>query len=92
MKLFETWGGMMEIILNKQAIKFLKRQEKTIQLRVYEALKGLKEKPPIGDIKKLKGIEDMYRLRIGTYRVIFTVDFQKETINILAINNHGDIY
>lgn len=92
MTLPKTWGGMMEIILNKQAIKFLKRQEKAFQLRVYEALKGLKEKPPIGDIKKLKGIDNMYRLRIGTYRIIFTVDFQKETINILAINNRGDIY
>lgn len=57
---------MMRITLSKKASKFLKNQEKAIQLRIYAALKGLTKKPPTGDIQKMKGVANTYRLRIGT--------------------------
>ncbi|MGM0845047.1 MAG: type II toxin-antitoxin system RelE family toxin [Bacillota bacterium] len=34
----------------------------------------------------------MYRLRIESYRVIFAVDHQEQTVYIEAIGNRGDIY
>lgn len=83
---------MMKITLSKQASKFLKKQEKAIQLRIYASLKGLTEKPPVGDIKKKKGVHNTYRLRVGTYRVICTFDYAQDLVDIQAIDNRGDIY
>lgn len=82
----------MEIKLNRRAIKFLGNQEKAVNQRIRLALQGLKEYPPIGDIVKMKGMKDTYRLRIGTYRIIFQVDFKEQIIYVLAIDNRGDIY
>lgn len=87
-----NWGGMMEIKLNRRAIKFLGRQEKAVNQRIRLALQGLKKYPPVGDIVKMKGMKDTYRLRVGTYRVIFQVDFEAQIIYVLAIDNRGDIY
>jgi mRNA interferase RelE/StbE len=82
----------MKINLNRNAIKFLSKQEKSVSQRIRIALEGLKKQPPLGDIVKMKGRKDTYRLRVGTYRVVYNIDFQERVIYILAIDNRGDIY
>ena len=59
------------IIFQKAALKFLKKQDKKSQERL---LKAINQLPSGTDIKKLQGIE-MYRMRVGNMRVLYTVDF-----------------
>jgi mRNA interferase RelE/StbE len=73
-------------------VKFIAKQEKAVQKRIAEGLKGLLEIPPEGDIKTMKGYTDLYRLRIGTFRVLFDIDHNEKIIYIQAIGNRGDIY
>lgn len=77
---------MFQIIYSKNAIKFLKKQDKQTQQCLIDAIEKL---PTIGDIKKLKGT-DGYRLRVGTYRVLF--DVNGIILNIIDIGNRGQIY
>lgn len=81
-----------KLIYHKSAVKFISKQEKAIQERIVEGLKGLLKIPPEGDIKPMKGYTGLYRLRIGTYRVLFDVDHHERVIYIKAIRNRGDIY
>ncbi|MFD3449506.1 type II toxin-antitoxin system RelE/ParE family toxin [Microbacteriaceae bacterium 4G12] len=55
-------------------------------------LKGLLQVPPAGDIKNMKGYEELYRLRIGTFRILFNINYDEKIIYIQAIGNRGDIY
>ncbi len=75
----------MEIYFSKEAKKFLKKQDKATQQRLLNAI----SKIPNGDIKKLHG-RNGYRLRVGTYRIIFNED--GIIINIISIGNRGHIY
>jgi mRNA interferase RelE/StbE len=43
-----------------------------------------------GDVKKLKGFKDRYRLRVGHYRVLFQLD--KGTIIVYDFGDRKDIY
>ncbi len=43
-----------------------------------------------GDVKKLKGFKDRYRLRVGHYRVIFQLD--KDVIVVYDFGDRKDIY
>ncbi|RUQ29631.1 type II toxin-antitoxin system RelE/ParE family toxin, partial [Peribacillus cavernae] len=43
-------------------------------------------------IKSMKGYEELYRLRIGTFRILFNVNHDEKIIYIQAIGNRGDIY
>ena len=61
----------MEVIIDKQAAKYLERLNEPIKSRIISALNGLTNKPLQGDIKKLQGQEAAYRLRIGDYRILF---------------------
>lgn len=77
-----------KIEFEKAAQKFLDKQDKKQRLRLYKAIYKL---PEGQDIKKLKG-HDLYRLRVGDYRVLYTIDNGIRLINIENINNRGQIY
>ncbi|MBB4073726.1 mRNA-degrading endonuclease RelE of RelBE toxin-antitoxin system [Anoxybacillus voinovskiensis] len=68
------------MIYRKEAVKFLAKQEKVAQERIALGLQGLLDVPPQGDIKKMKGQQGLYRLRIGTYRILFRLDHQERII------------
>lgn len=82
----------LKLIYHKQALKFLERQETAVQARIVTALRKLTVRPPIGDIRPLKGNKDLMRLRVGTYRIIFEVNIDEKTVYILTIDNRGDVY
>lgn len=44
-----------KLTYHKEAVKFIAKQEKAIQERIVQGLKGLLNIPPAGDIKPMKG-------------------------------------
>ncbi len=50
----------------------------------------LLEEDLTGNVKKLKGSTNEYRLRIGKYRVIF--ELEGRTVNVYSIGLRKDIY
>ena len=93
----KTQGGTtdIEIKYDKTAVKFLQGLPQKLRDSIREAIKGLTQKPPKGDIKPMQGYKDgRLRLRIGKYRVIYryTMDGEVEILIIMEIGSRGDIY
>lgn len=63
----------MQIEYSKKSIKYINSADKLTKKRLKEAI----EKIPLGDIKKLQGVEDGYRLRVGDLRVLFSMEDNK---------------
>lgn len=76
----------MKISYSKQAVKFLKKQTPSVRERIQAAIRKL----PKGDVIKLSGEQDLYRLRVGDYRVI--IDKQGTILYIKRIDNRGQVY
>lgn len=57
-------------------------------MRLYKAIYKL---PDGTDIKKLNG-HNLYRLRVGNYRILYMIDEEIRLINIENIDNRGDVY
>ena len=76
----------MRIEYKKKAVKYINSADKNTKSRLKEAI----EKLPCGDIRKLSGMENEYRLRVGDLRVLFTVEGDIITIN--NIDSRGQIY
>lgn len=70
-------------------MKFLAKQPKPQQERLLRAIYKL---PTEGDIKTMSGYDGLYRLRVGTYRVLFTIENAILTVRVLQIGNRGDVY
>lgn len=80
---------MYRVVLKKRAKKFIDKLPKGEKIRIVSAIEQL----PYGeDIKKLKGHSDLLRLRVGDYRIIYTVDNGEYVILVIDIGNRGDIY
>lgn len=78
-----------KINIKKEALKFINKQGKKQQIRLYEAIYKL----PNGDILPLRGnYKNFYRLRVGTYRVIFEWIEDRIIIDVTDADNRGDIY
>lgn len=67
-----------QLTLSRESLKFLAKQEKSVQKRISSALQGLTVRPPVGDIKRLKGRNDLMRLRVGPYRIIFELNTEEK--------------
>ena len=80
---------MYKIEINKPSYKFILKQDKTQQARILNALNRL---PDSGDIKPLQGCSGVYRLRVGDYRILYTVENNIMTVNVIGIGNRGQIY
>ncbi|OAA92739.1 MULTISPECIES: type II toxin-antitoxin system RelE family toxin [Clostridium] len=76
------------ISLTKKAEKFIKKQNRDTQKRIIKAIIEL----PEGDVKKLKGMDEIYRLRVGDFRVLFEKNDKELMIIIVEIGNRGQIY
>jgi len=77
----------MNVVLDRYAAKKLERTNEPLKSRIINALNGLREKPPQGDVKKLQGRYD-YRLRIGDYRVLFRIENNMIIVTNIAPRGH----
>lgn len=80
---------MYRIIVKKPAKKFIDRLPQNEKRRIVEAIERL---PEGSDIKRLHGHNDLYRLRVGDYRIIYTINDGELVICIIAAGNRGQIY
>ena len=55
-------------------------------------MKAIKQLPDGSDIKKLQGYEDLYRIRVGNMRILYSVKEELKIINIENIDTRGDVY
>jgi len=61
------------------------------QERILVALESLQADPFAGDIKKVKGKVDLYRLRIESFRIYFRVNRPSRSIGVVLIDKRGHI-
>ncbi|ADC64212.1 plasmid stabilization system [Ferroglobus placidus DSM 10642] len=80
-----------KIVLKKGVSKDLKKLDKIDRIRIYKTLEKL-EDPFSLDIRKLRGLEDTYAVRIGDFRIIFKIYFDRKVIFVTRIDKRGRVY
>jgi len=60
-----------------------------IYLRIVAAIYRLREYPRPAGVKKLSG-QEAYRIRIGDYRVLYTVDDKAKEVRIEAVRKRDE--
>ncbi len=59
---------------------------------VVDALDRLRNDPGSVDLKKLAGRQDVWRVRVGQWRIILRLDTQRGTITVQRILHRRDAY
>ncbi len=77
------------ILWHKKAQKYLEKLEEKHRNRVKKAVRVFYEQGS-GDVSKLKGYSDEYRLRVGSFRILFK--HTGRDIYVLRVDSRGDVY
>ena len=85
--------------MGKYQLKIKRSAEKELAFLPYDAILSIKEhieklsdNPFPAGYKKLKGFKNFYRLRAGTYRIIYSVEHHELIIEVIKIAHRKDAY
>lgn len=78
--------------LTRTAEKQLRRIAKRDRNRLVEAIRGLADAPRPNGARKLQGYDEVYRIRVGRYRVIYEVFDDRVVVIVLKVGHRKDIY
>ncbi len=81
----------MKILFVKSAEKELLHLNKSLGQRIFQKISLLKNDPYGQNSQKLEGSKG-YRIRVGDYRAVYTIDKENQTILIIKIGHRREIY
>jgi mRNA interferase RelE/StbE len=81
------------VALERTAARFLLRlRDVKLKKRLDDAIEALSDDPRPHGCRKLAGTSDRYRIRVGDYRIIYSVDDGKVTVLVLVIGHRREVY
>ena len=81
-----------DIEWKSSAVKEIKRLDRPIISRIIKAVESLSSNPFPSGVRKLKGGEYSYRIRVGDYRVVYTAFKDPLTLEIVRVRHRKDVY
>jgi mRNA interferase RelE/StbE len=80
----------MKVVLHHIAEKYLIRLNTDDRNRIGDAIDGLEKEPPEGNIRPIAGQPGLFRLRLGSYRILFRIN--EKGILVTHIDPRGQVY
>jgi mRNA interferase RelE/StbE len=84
--------GSYRIEWKRSAVKELRQLPKSAISRISKAVERLSTDPYPAGARKLTGSEHTYRIRIGAYRIVYSVTAPELVIEIVRVKHRKDAY
>jgi mRNA interferase RelE/StbE len=81
-----------KVVLKPSVEKDLRVLPKTVVARVFQHLEKLGDDPFPRLSVKLAGAEQLYRLRVGDYRIVYSVDKARRQIAVHYVRHRREVY
>jgi addiction module toxin, RelE/StbE family len=81
-----------EVRIGRSAIKDLEALPDQIINRVAAKIDALAQSPRPAGCKQLRGADDLWRIRVGDYRLIYAINDESLTVEIRVIRHRKDAY
>lgn len=81
-----------EIQFKTSAAKEFRKLPIEIKIRLQKAINALQIEPRPPGMKKLAGEDDLHRIRVGDYRVIYKIDDAVLLITVMRIRHRREVY
>lgn len=81
-----------EIEFSHKAAKQFADLETEAQRRLRPRIDALAEDPRPNGCKKLTDMKGAYRIRVGDFRVVYTVDDEIEVVGIARVGDRASVY
>jgi len=80
------------ITFARSAGKELEKLPSSIAWRIVDRIEGLAKAPRPPGVIKLQGSKNLWRMRVGDYRVIYTIDDDARIVDVSVLRHRRDAY
>jgi mRNA interferase RelE/StbE len=81
-----------KIKLSRNAERTLGALDRLTQQRIAKAIENLGEKPTPRGCIPLSGCEGMYRIRVGDYRIVYSIEVEILRVYVIRIGHRREVY
>ena len=78
--------------IKPSARKELENQSNTLIARLVPKIDGLAADPRPSGCRKLRGYKDLWRIRVGDYRVVYIIDDDRKMVSVTRVAHRRDVY
>jgi mRNA interferase RelE/StbE len=80
------------VVFARSARRELEQLEVGVARRIISRIEGLASNPRPPGCVKLQGADDLWRVRVGDYRVIYSIDDSARIVDVSAVRHRSDVY
>jgi mRNA interferase RelE/StbE len=80
------------VTVSNSAERQLSRLDRQTQERIRDRIDSLADNPRPHGVKKLRSREDQWRIRVGDWRIVYTVQDDRLIVLIVRIGHRSDVY
>ncbi len=81
-----------EVLIKPAAQRQLKKLPRAVQGNLIALIEQLAQDPRPPGCKKLKGRQSQYRVRLGDYRVVYSIEEIALVVRVIKVGHRRDIY
>jgi len=80
------------VIVKPSADKALQKLPLDVQRRIVASLRELSVSPRPAGVVKMTGADNLWRIRVGTYRIVYEIQDARLIVLVVRIGDRKDIY
>ena len=80
------------VLFARSARKELESLAQPLAFRIFSRIEALALAPRPDGCRKLQGASNLWRIRVGDYRVLYAVDDALRLVDVIAIRHRSDAY
>ena len=87
-----TSGSTSEVRYDPRAAKELHKLDRAVARPIAVAVAALSAEPRPAGVRRLTGSTDLWRLRVGDYRVVYTIRDSELIVLVVRVAHRGKVY
>lgn len=81
-----------EIVFARSARKELQALDLQVARRILKQIERLAANPRPSGVVKLEGASDLWRVRVGDWRVVYSISDRNRLVDVVAVRHRRDVY
>jgi mRNA interferase RelE/StbE len=80
------------VVFARSARKELQNLDPQVARRILKAIEALLGNPRPSGVVKLEGASDLWRVRVGEWRVVYRISDRDHLVDVIAVRHRRDAY
>jgi len=80
------------VVFARSARKELQNLDPQVTRRIFKQVEVLVTDPRPSGVVKLEGATDLWRIRVGQWRVVYRVSDRERLVDVIAVRHRSDAY